>query len=92
MHFAAPTGISVALANAQNETCQPGNNGSITVSVTGATGLPTYVWDNSPSTGPTASNLNAGTYTVTVTDAAQCTGTLMATTSAWSSTTSSWYS
>lgn len=77
--FAAPTGLSVALSNAQNESCQPGNDGSITVSVTGATGMLTYAWNNSPSTGPTASNLTAGTYTVTVTDAAQCTGTLTTT-------------
>ncbi len=77
--FAAPAGIDIALANAQNETCQPGDDGSITVTVTGATVPVTYMWDNSTSTGPTASNLNAGTYTVTATDAAGCVDTLTAT-------------
>ncbi len=74
-----PTGLNVALASAQNETCQPGDDGSITVSVTGANAPISYVWNNSPSTGPTASNLNAGTYTVTVTDATLCSGTLTST-------------
>ncbi|MBI1227564.1 MAG: T9SS type B sorting domain-containing protein [Bacteroidetes bacterium] len=74
-----PTGLDVALANAQNESCQPGDDGSITVSVNGGIAPFTYVWDNSPSTGPTASNLNAGTYTVTVTDAGMCSGTLTST-------------
>lgn len=77
--FALPADIMVSLANAKNETCQPGNDGSITVSVTGGNGPYTYVWGNSTSTGPTASNLNAGTYTVTVTDVAGCTGTLTTT-------------
>ncbi|MCF8243546.1 MAG: gliding motility-associated C-terminal domain-containing protein [Saprospiraceae bacterium] len=74
--FTEPTGLNVALANSQNESCQPGNDGSISVSVMGATGATTFVWDNSPSTGSTAANLSAGTYTVTVTDAAMCTGSL----------------
>lgn len=77
--FGPPSGLNVTLANAQNESCQPGDDGSITVNVTGAINPVTYVWDNSPSTGPTASNLNAGTYTVTVTDAGQCSGTLTST-------------
>ncbi len=77
--FTVPTGISVALANVQNESCTPGGDGSITVTAVGATAPVTYVWNNSPSTGPTASNLSAGTYTVTVTDAAGCTGTLTTT-------------
>lgn len=77
--IALPSAINVSLVSAQNETCQPGDNGSITVTATGGSGTLTYAWDNSPSTGPTASNLNAGTYTVTVTDASNCTGILSAT-------------
>lgn len=55
----------------QAATCG-GNDGSATVSVTGGTGLYTYVWDNS-STGVTYSGLGSGVYSVTVNDANACT-------------------
>lgn len=56
-------------------TTQPGctgGNGSATANVTGGTPGYTYAWSNG-ATGPTASNLPSGTYTVTVTDANLCT-------------------
>ncbi len=54
------------------------NDGSVTVSATGGTGSYSYAWSNGAST-VTASNLSAGAYTVTITDANGCTGTASAT-------------
>ncbi|RFS13431.1 PA14 domain-containing protein, partial [Emticicia sp. C21] len=53
--------------------CNGGNNGSATVTPVGGTSPYTYQWSPSGGTGATASNLTAGTYTVTVTDAKGCT-------------------
>jgi hypothetical protein len=50
--------------------CQ--NNGSATVTATGGTPPYTYLWSPSGGTGSTATNLSAGIYTVTVTDAGGC--------------------
>lgn len=49
-------------------------NGSATATGTGGTGPYTFLWSNAANTA-TASNLAAGTYTVTVTDANGCSGT-----------------
>ena len=57
-----------------NVTCNGGNNGSATVNPTGSVGPYTYSWNTTPvQTTQTATNLLAGTYTVTVTSAAGCT-------------------
>ena len=48
-----------------------GDNGSLTVNVTGGTEDYTYLWSNGATT-PTISNLIPGTYTTTVTDANGC--------------------
>jgi hypothetical protein len=55
-----------------NVSCNGGSNGEATVTITGGT-LPysNIVWNNSQ-TGAIATNLSAGTYTVTVTDAEGC--------------------
>src|SRR5690606_39094430 len=50
-----------------------GSDGSATVDVTGGTLPYSYSWSPSGGTSDTASNLTAGTYTVTVTDAGGCT-------------------
>ncbi|MBE8726403.1 T9SS type A sorting domain-containing protein [Flavobacterium hungaricum] len=53
--------------------CNGGNNGSAAVSVTGGTGAYSYSWNTTPvQTAATASGLKAGTYTVTITDANNC--------------------
>jgi len=52
--------------------CNGGNDGSITVSASNGTAPYTYNW-NTGDTGPTAINLTAGSYTVTVSDANACT-------------------
>jgi len=67
-----PTAITVA-GTPVNVTCQGGNNGAVTTTITGGSGGPyNYLWNNGQ-TGSSASNLVAGTYTVTVTNGAGCT-------------------
>jgi hypothetical protein len=61
-----------------NVSCQGGLNGSINITVVSAnTGL-TYLWNNQ-AVSEDISNLGAGTYTVTVTDANGCVNTLSST-------------
>ncbi|RKR04851.1 putative secreted protein (Por secretion system target) [Flavobacterium sp. 90] len=52
--------------------CNSGNNGSASVVVTGGAGSYTYAWSPSGGNAATASNLTAGTYTVTITDGNLC--------------------
>jgi large repetitive protein len=59
---------------ATSVTCFGGTTGSATVSVTVGNGPYTYSW-SSGGTAATESNLGAGTYTCTITDANGCTGT-----------------
>ena len=64
---------------ATNSTTQPtcaNNDGAINLTVTGATGTPTYKWSNGATT-QNLTGLPAGDYIVTVTDGA-CTATTMA--------------
>jgi gliding motility-associated-like protein len=67
----APNIANVAIGN---ETCAGTNDGSITVSASGGTGLLTYIWSANANTGntPAAINLTAGTYAFTVADANNC--------------------
>lgn len=55
-----------------NVACNGGNNGSTTVTVSGATPGYAYSWAPSGGTNATAIGLSAGNYTVTVTDANSC--------------------
>ncbi|MFN3784725.1 MAG: hypothetical protein ACK4R6_12475 [Spirosomataceae bacterium] len=55
--------------------CFGDNSGRILISATGGTGPYTYRW-NTGATGTILTNLSAGSYTVTVTDAANCTKSL----------------
>ncbi|HTL81103.1 MAG TPA: gliding motility-associated C-terminal domain-containing protein [Bacteroidia bacterium] len=54
-------------------------NGTATVAASGGTSPYAYFWTPSNQTNPTATNLCVGNYTVTVTDAAGCTTTAIAT-------------
>jgi hypothetical protein len=57
-----------------NVACKGGNDGTATVNVTGGTLPYTYNWSSGATT-ETATGLSAGAYTVTVTDAHNCTAT-----------------
>ncbi|MBN2682733.1 MAG: choice-of-anchor J domain-containing protein [Bacteroidales bacterium] len=85
----APANLS---ASSTNVACFGGNTGSIDLSLSGGTSPFTYTWSTTASS-QDISGLSAGTYTVTVNDAAGCSSTTSATisqpSSALSATTSS---
>ncbi|HXB12322.1 MAG TPA: hypothetical protein VNZ45_10070, partial [Bacteroidia bacterium] len=62
-----------------NVKCNGAATGSATVTATGGTPAYTYAWTPVGGTNATASNLTAGTYTVTVKDATGCTATMTVT-------------
>jgi gliding motility-associated-like protein len=68
--------ITLTNTTQTNVSCNGGTNGSVTVSASGGTAPYTYNWTPGNLVGATQSNLSAGTYTVTATDNANCTGTL----------------
>ncbi len=68
-----PTAISIS-ANTTNVLCNGANTGSITVAVSGGASGFTYNWGGGI-TSQNRTNIVAGTYTVTVTDANLCTAT-----------------
>lgn len=68
-----PAAISV-VPTVTNVSCNGGNNGSINLTVTGGTPGYTYNWGSGVTT-QNRSELAAGTYSVTITDAANCTAT-----------------
>lgn len=71
-----PVILTAVMSSQQNVSCFGANNGSATVSAAGGTGNLNYIWNTSPvQTGPTANNVVAGTYIVTVSDANGCTTT-----------------
>lgn len=74
------TALSASIGSVQNVLCFGENTGSATVSASGGTPGYTYSWDDAANqTTATATNLAAGTYTVTVTDDNGCTGTVSVT-------------
>ena len=66
-----PSALSVSANINQNVSCNGGNDGEATISVTGGTGMYSYAWSNSAS-GASQNNLTAGNYTITVSDANSC--------------------
>jgi hypothetical protein len=68
-----PAAALAATFTTVDATCNGGNNGSATVTVTGGTATYTYDWQPSGGTGATESGLTAGTYSVNITDANGCT-------------------
>ncbi len=72
------TGGPNVTANATNAFCNGNTTGSITLTVTGGTGPYAYKFSNGATTS-TVSNLAAGPYSATVTDASGCTTTVSAT-------------
>jgi len=70
------TGCTLAMSATQVDvSCHGDANGSIDVTVTGAQGTVTYLWNDGATT-QDRTGLTAGTYTVTATDAGNCTATL----------------
>lgn len=53
-------------------TCFGGNNGAISISVSGGSGGYSYIWSDPSCSGTSCNNLTAGTYSITVTDANGC--------------------
>ncbi|WP_431241760.1 T9SS type A sorting domain-containing protein [Flavobacterium sp. P21] len=70
-----PDELVASKGSQTNIACHGGATGSATVNVTGGRGSYSYSWAPSGGTSATASGLEAGTYTVTVTDANNCTAT-----------------
>ncbi len=75
VNIAQPSAITSAVSSQTNVSCNGGNNGAATISVSGGTPGYTYLW--APSGGTTASitGRTFGTYTCTITDANGCTST-----------------
>jgi gliding motility-associated-like protein len=67
-----PAGITISANVSGRVTCFGDNGASITVTAGGGTGNLTYRWDNAALTGANPTNVPAGMYTVTVTDANNC--------------------
>ena len=68
-----PTKITVTTAST-DVVCNGNNNGTVTASAIGGSGTYIYKWSNGGATA-LLSNVGAGTYTVTATDANGCTAT-----------------
>jgi gliding motility-associated-like protein len=76
----ASPAVLTAAASATNVSCNASSDGTATVSPSGGTGPYTYSWNTSPvQTTASISALPAGTYTVTVKDANNCSITASAT-------------
>jgi gliding motility-associated-like protein len=66
-------GVTATLNTSVNLTCFQSADGSIDIDPIGGTAPYTYTWSAGPSTTDVGTNLPAGPYTITVTDAAGCT-------------------
>ncbi|HWY11034.1 MAG TPA: gliding motility-associated C-terminal domain-containing protein [Bacteroidia bacterium] len=73
-----PNALSAGFTPVSPSTCG-GTNGSITATASGGTPAYTYTWTPSAQTTSVAVNLGAGSYALTIKDAAGCTQTLVAT-------------
>ncbi|MBL4709105.1 MAG: T9SS type A sorting domain-containing protein, partial [Flavobacteriales bacterium] len=69
-----PTALSASISSTTNVSCNGGGNGSATVATSGGTAPYSYLWSNGDTTA-TNTNLSAGTYTVTLSDANGCSST-----------------
>ena len=69
-----PTAVTVT-ASGTNVLCNAACDGTLAANGSGGTGTITYSWDNAIGAGAAQTNICAGTYTVTATDANNCTAT-----------------
>lgn len=67
-------GPVISISSYSNISCNSLNDGTATATATGGTGTLTYAWNPSGGSASTATNLQAGTYTVSVSDDGGCTG------------------
>ena len=75
-----PTVLNTSVASVDSVVCFGQNNGNIAISTSGGTPGYSYQWNTvPPQATSTASNLPAGTYSVTITDANGCSATQNAT-------------
>jgi hypothetical protein len=77
--ISGPSAVTGSISSQTNVSCNGGNNGSATISASGGTSPYTYSWSPSGGTAATANNLTAGTYTCTIKDINNCTGTVSVT-------------
>lgn len=68
----APSPLTATIAASSNVTCYNSNDGSIAISASGGIAPYIYNWSPSGGTNANASNLSAGTYTISVTDRNSC--------------------
>ncbi|HTB06263.1 MAG TPA: PKD domain-containing protein [Bacteroidia bacterium] len=73
--IAQPATLITSVSSVTNVSCNGGNNGSIILNTIGGTPTYTYAWTPNVSSGNIANNLTAGTYSIAVTDANNCTTT-----------------
>lgn len=71
--IAEPNALVIQNSTVTNILCNGDDNGIITAGVTGGTPFYIFGWSPNVSSGPTATNLAAGTYTLSVSDMAGCT-------------------
>ena len=69
-----PEALTASITASANASCNGASDGSATVTANGGTPDYTYLWSNNATT-PSVSDLAAGNYSVTVTDANGCTAT-----------------
>ncbi|PQJ09265.1 hypothetical protein CJD36_018625 [Flavipsychrobacter stenotrophus] len=67
-----PTALTASITATTNASCNGGNNGTATVTASGGTGVLNYSWLPVEISTATATDLTAGSYTVTVMDANLC--------------------
>ncbi|MBU3678816.1 MAG: hypothetical protein FGM32_04315, partial [Candidatus Kapabacteria bacterium] len=71
-----PPALTVAIVSSTNVSCNGGNNGTASASASGGTTDYRYSWNTTPArTTAAVTGLSAGTYTVTVLDANNCSAT-----------------
>src|SRR6185436_12109265 len=70
-----PAQLNVSFSTTTNVSCSGGNDGMLCANVTGGTAPYDFAWSNGTTT-QCITNLSAGTYTITVTDANACTASI----------------
>lgn len=80
VNITEPSAVNATISSSSNVLCNGGDDGTAIAAASGGTAPYTYSWNTTPAqTTSTATNLSAGTYTVTVTDTNGCTDTALVT-------------